>query len=316
VAGTFGLGARPEQGAKGLVVAHANSADAETPGSRPVVQLFLNPGSGSYSAGRIDALRRALEARGAIVLKTYCSSRQPLIDASADHLCIAGGDGTVREIVGAVATSGGAPMLSIYPMGTINLLAREARYSPDPQRFAAQLLAEAPARSFYPVAIGDGLFFVCASVGPDSAAVARVSVRLKRLIGRLAYVVAFSRVLVAWPRAQIRIEVADSLLLCEAFYVAKGRYFAGPWSFAPQAALDQPILHLVAFARMRRRDFFGFLWALLRRRPVEQLDGVSHIRCSRLTASCDMPLAVQADGDIAARLPVEIRLRETPLKFR
>lgn len=294
----------------------ADSSDIGTSKSRPVVQLFLNPGSGSYSAARIGALRRALEGQGATVIESYCGSGTPLVEASVDHLCIVGGDGTVREIVSAIAAGGTAPTLSIYPMGTINLLAREAGYGRDPRSFASQLLLEAPRRSHYPVAIGEGLFFVCASVGPDSAAVARLSTRLKRVIGRLAYVVAFCGVLIDWPRAPIRLEVEGRTLQCEAFYVAKGRYFAGSWSFAPQAAVDQPILHLVAFARMRRRDFFGFLWALLRRRPVERLKGVTSLRCAALSAASEAPLAVQADGDVVTRLPVEIRLGETPLKFR
>lgn len=288
----------------------------EEPQSRSVVQLLLNPASGAYSSARVWALRAALEAQGATVIETPCGDRPPTVADGVDHLCIVGGDGTVRDVAGALAANSELPTLSVFPMGTINLLARETLYSRDPRRFAAHLLSAVPARSHYAAAVGDRLFFACASVGPDSAAVARVSTRLKRLIGRLAYVVAFLRVLVAWPRATIRLEVDGTPLRCEAFYVAKGRYFAGPWSFAPEAALDQPVLHLVAFARMRRRDFLAFFWAMVRRRPIERLNGVTCLRCTRLNADCDTPLPVQADGDIAACLPVEIALRETPLTFR
>jgi diacylglycerol kinase family enzyme len=276
----------------------------------------MNPGSGSYSSARIQALRDAFEVHGATVIQTPCSSQPPAIAKDADHVCIAGGDGTVREIVGAVARSGRAPELSIYPMGTINLLAREGLYPADPQQFVRRVLSGEPARLHYPVAVGDGLFFVCASVGPDSAAVARVSLRLKRVIGRLAYAVAFCRVLLDWPRPTIRLQVGDNPLVCEAFYIAKGRYFAGPWSFAPQAGVDQPVLHLVAFARMRRRDFFAFLWVLLRRGAIERLNGVTCLPCTSLSAECDRPIAVEADGDIVASLPVEISLGEAPLRFR
>jgi diacylglycerol kinase family enzyme len=298
-------------------VALADRPDPDRPPGRDaIVQIFLNPGSGSYSSGRIRALSDAFQAHGATVIETICTSERPVIAETANHICIAGGDGTVRDIVSAVARSGRSPDLSIYPMGTINLLAREGLYPSDPQIFVRRLFSDEPARSQFPVSVDEGLFFVCASVGPDSAAVARISPRLKRLIGRLAYVVAFCPVLLDWPRQRIRLQVDGRTLDCEAFYLAKGRYFAGPWSFAPQAGVDQPVLHLVAFARMRRRNFLAFVWVLLRGRPVERLNGVTCVTCTALTAESAAHLPVQADGDIVASLPVTIRLGTTALRFR
>jgi diacylglycerol kinase family enzyme len=300
-----------------LAVAQGEPADpGRLPGRGRVVQIFFNPASGSYSARRIRALGKAFEGQGATVIQTGCSADPPAIAENVDHVCIAGGDGTVRDIVNAMTRDGRATELSIYPMGTINLLAREMLCSSDPQLFVGRLFSADPARLHFPVSLGDGQFFVCASVGPDSVAVARISPRLKRLVGRLAYAAAFFRLLLSWPRHAIRLEVDGRTLDCEAFYLAKGRYFAGPWSFAPQAAVDQPALHLVAFARMRRRDFAVFAWTLLRGKPVERLDGVTCLTCTALSAECDAPLPLQADGDIIAALPVRITLGETALSFR
>jgi diacylglycerol kinase family enzyme len=261
-------------------------------------------------------LSKAFTAEGATVIETACTADPPAIAENADHVCIAGGDGTVRDIVNALPRNGRSPDLSNYPMGTINLLAREARYPADPQAFVRRLLSDEPARSHFPVSIGEGLFVVCASVGPDSAAVAGISPRLKRRVGRLAYLAAIVPLLIRWPRRPIRLQVNGRSLRCEAFYVAKGRYFAGPWSFAPTAGVDRPSLHLVAFARMRRRDFAAFAWALLRHQPVERLKGVTCLTCTALSADSDAPLPLQADGDIVAALPASIRLEKTALQFR
>ena len=298
-------------------MAHADRPElGDGPRRSPIVQIFLNPGSGSYSSDRIRALHDAFAAHGATVIQTVCTAELPVIAENVDHVCIAGGDGTVREIVSAVARSGRSIDLGIYPMGTINLLAREGLYPSDPRIFVRRMFAGDPPRSHFPVAIGDRLFFVCASVGPDSAAVAQLSPRLKRLFGRLAYAIAFCPVLLDWPRRRIRLEVDGQALDCEAFYLAKGRYFAGPWSFAPRAAVDQPVLHLVAFARMARRDFLAFVWALMRARPIERLKGVTCMTCTALSAESEAALPVQADGDIVGTLPIGIRLGETALRFR
>src|SRR5699024_7885141 len=140
-----------------------------------------------------------------------------------------------------VLRQGRAVTLSIYPTGTINLLAREAAYPRGAEAFAAFVLAGADRRrEHFPVALGEGHFFACAGVGPDSLAVDRVSRRLKRAMGRLAYAVSVLKLLASWPRHAITLDADGRRVACEAFYVAKGRYYAGGWSFAPQARVHEP----------------------------------------------------------------------------
>jgi diacylglycerol kinase family enzyme len=122
--------------------------------------------------------------------------------------------------------------------------------------------------------------------------------------------------LIDWRRAPIRLAWDGGETVCEAFYVAKGRYFAGPWSFAPEASVAEPLLHVVALARARRRDFARFALAMWRGRPVAALAGVTAFTCTALTAEADAPLPLQADGDAVTTLPVRIALHETPLSLR
>lgn len=280
-----------------------------------VVQLFSNPASGGYRARRLGALVRALEGRGAIVHS--CESRDgvPVIRDDATHVCVSAGDGTVRHVAGAVAKSGRPLPLSVYPAGTINLLAREAGYPRRADDFARLVLEAEPRRRHYGVSIGDGYFFACAGVGPDSLAVASVSPSAKRVIGRLAYALAFLRLLLRWPRSAIALECDGREIACEAFYVAKGRYYAGSWSFAPAARLDEPLMHVVALKTARRRDYLRFVLAVLGGDDVAGLANVEMATCTRLRASADRALPIQADGDIVGTLPATLMLSEEPLIF-
>jgi diacylglycerol kinase family enzyme len=280
-----------------------------------VVQLFSNPHAGRHSRRKVGALTRALEARGARVVPSESAGGPPRIAAEATHVCVAGGDGTVRHVADAVLRQGSRATLSIYPTGTINLLAREAGYPRGADAFAAFILAGSERRRHFPVALGDGHFFACAGVGPDSLAVAQVSKRLKRAIGRLAYAVAMLRLLAAWPRHVIVLDTGERQVACEAFYVAKGRYYAGSWSFAPQARVHEKVLHVVALRRARRRDYLGFVLALAAGRDVAGLANVAAFTCTRLRATADAELPVQADGDIVGTLPATLTLREEPLVF-
>ena len=285
------------------------------PVSARVVQVIANPSAGRHKARRIGKLVAALEALGATVHYTECGRSPPPIREDATHVCVAAGDGTVRHVAGMVARAGHAVALSIYPAGTINLLAREAGYPADPAAFARLVLSSEPRRKHYPVTLGDGYFFACAGVGPDSFAVARVSSRLKRAIGRLAYGAAILGVLASWPRHRIVLNCGDAEIACEAFYVAKGRYYAGRWSFAPKARLDEPLLHVVALRTARRCDYARFVWALLRGGDVAALRNVAILTCTSLTATAEAALPLQADGDIVGELPATMTVGEAPLVF-
>jgi diacylglycerol kinase family enzyme len=275
--------------------------------TQPIVQLFVNPKAGSASRKRVAALVRAFEAAGARVILD-----QTEVAADATHVCAVGGDGTLRHIAAAIGRAGRPVTLSIYPTGTVNLLARECDYRLDPVGFASRVLA-GRTRMHHVGLIGTTPFFTCASVGPDSYAVAAVSTGLKRWVGRLAYGWSFLTLLIRWPRPRLRVVHDGRETACEAVYIAKGRLFAGPWSFAPNAAVDDPLFHVVTLGRVTRLLYARFLWRLVAGRSVATLPGATHFTCTTLRIEGDAPL--EADGDIVGQLPVEIRIDPVPLAF-
>lgn len=275
----------------------------------PTVQLFYNRTAGGHCPRRLAALRAGFEAKGAKVLLSECGPAHAIeVGAETSHVCAVGGDGTLRHVALALARCGRRLPLSVYPAGTVNLVHRERLFPLDPASHALRLLGEDRGESLHPAALNDTFFLACASVGPDSRAVAGVSLALKRRIGRLAYAVAFARLLLDWKRTPIRVVWDGGTLDCEAFYVAKGRYFAGPWSFAPEADVGKPLLHVVALATARRRDFARFAWALWRGSRVDSLPGVTAFTCTALEAQSQAPLPIQVDGDPAGALPASISL--------
>lgn len=280
-----------------------------------VVQIFSNPQAGTYSRRRVRALTRALQDLGATVVQSVSVDGPPEILNNADHVCVAGGDGTVRHVASAVLQCGRPVTMSVYPIGTINLLARERLYPTHPCAFARMVMAHTTCRAHYPVAADDIFFFACASTGPDSAVLAQYSPRLKRKIGRMAYVAAFIALLWKWPRQNIRLIANGRQVECEAFYVAKGRYYAGPWSFAPDSRVDDPLMHIVALKRARRRDFARLAIAVLLGRSIADVPGASCFTATELAAESDVPLPLQADGDVVAHLPVRLTVGDRPLSF-
>jgi diacylglycerol kinase (ATP) len=279
-----------------------------------LVEIVYNPTSGGYSPDRVQALRAAFERRGARV-RLSPTGRDPIaIDPEADALCVSGGDGTVRHAVQALHRAGRAIPIAIDPSGTVNLLSREIGADNMPDRLAERLLG-GDHRLCYGVTLNDTVFLACASVSPEAWAVESVSIPLKRRIGRFAYAVALLPRLRRWPRTAIRIEVDGRSIACEAFYVAKGRYFAGRWVLAPRAGLAEPDMQLVILKTARRQDMARFWTRLFLHRRVDDLSFVETIACTAFTAAAAAPLAVQADGDVAAALPARFELIPAPFAF-
>ena len=147
-----------------------------------VIQLIGNPSAGGTSSAHRTA-DRAFEELGATVHTTKRPS------AAADP-------GRRDERVRRCRRRHGAPRASQiarsgHPVALRHLsrrddqpVAREAGYRGMEGLRPAGAVAE-PRRRHYPVALGDGWFFACAGVGPDSLAVARVlrgsSARSRRL---------------------------------------------------------------------------------------------------------------------------------------
>ena len=279
---------------------------------KPLVQIVSNPASGGHSLRRLEQLRDAYVRNGYDAIFSESSPVTPFeLATGVARVCIAGGDGTVRHVLEnpEMRTSGVA--VDIYPAGTINLIAREWGVPSDPDSFVQQA-ADRPARCLFPVGLNDTCFLACASIGPDARAVAGLSVALKRRIGRVAYVVAMLNVMANWQRPSVQLAVDGRRIDCEAVFVAKGRFYAGPWSFAPEARLESPELHIVALRRARRRDMAIF-WLAMMIGKVDRLKNVEFAKGRELSIASDISQPIQADGDIAACTPAFLAVRDDPL---
>jgi diacylglycerol kinase family enzyme len=279
----------------------------------PTIQLFLTPAPAFRVRARADALCGALRAVGADVILTQGGFDPLAIDEAADQVCAVGGDGTLRHVIEAVRKLDRRVSVSVYPAGTVNLVAMEYAYPRSLPAFARRLLSGAEGMRH--VASVNGLpLLACASVGPDSRAVEAVSPVLKRWFGRYAYVLAFLHVLVRWPRAKLVLHHDGQQTQCEAVYIAKGPFFAGRWSIAPQARGVDPSLHVVALPEASRWQFLCFTWAVLRRRAQGLVRPYCFV-CSELTITGEAGIPLQSDGDVLSGLPATIRIDGVPIRF-
>lgn len=290
------------------------------------IYIIYNPASGRFNPHRLEALQHALVHHG---FAPACLPTRPdgvAIPDDARLICVSGGDGTLRLVVRALAGRAGRVALSVYPAGTINLVARELGYSDKPSEFAAHLAAawargpEGILRSPL-LTSASGPVIACLSIGPDSAAVAGVSPALKQKIGRLAYLVAGLRLLWAWPRPKIRINalLSDGSRLeeqAEAVFVARGRYYAGPFCLSPAARLDSTSFELITLTHAGRWRSLAFMLVLMLGLRPERL-GLAQLHSATMVELDAHGAAAQVDGDpLSVAGPIRLEIApETYLRF-
>lgn len=279
------------------------------------VVIAYNPASGSFSQSRLDKLSKAFLAAGyqPDLINSYSEEFIGAVQNS-DHVCVVGGDGTLREVIARLRNFSGLPPISVYPAGTINLVAREALYPAGIEKFVGRVVGGHPPRSHYLGELSGHPMLVCASVGPDSLAVSLATTGLKRLIGRFAYVVAFAKVLLRWPRHALTVSANGEEFGCEAAFILKGRYFAGPWQLSADADLRDPGFQLLLLPRARRRDYLRLILSAIAFPRLASKRWI-RLRTESVEITGDSALPVQADGDIVSALPITAHVQQRPVEY-
>lgn len=229
----------------------------------------------------------------------------------------AGGDGTIAEVASGLA--GSAALLGILPFGTANVLAWELGLPPGPEN-AARVLTAGRAAVLRPgsARFGDGtsrLFVQMVGAGFDAAVVANLDLALKRRVGKAAYVAQAAKELVRYPfpRFAAVLDGAEPQAVVSAI-VTKGRLYAGRHLLAPDAAPGEPGFQVALFrgGGPVRAALYG---AALPLDLLPRLPGVEIRRAARVRLGPSaVPAPVQADGDPAGLLPVDIEDAPGPLR--
>jgi YegS/Rv2252/BmrU family lipid kinase len=281
------------------------------------ILIIVNPAAGRSRQyrRRLDEIIAALESRGCKVVV-----RRAALHGDAERLAreaepefeaivAAGGDGTVNAVANGLAEN--PRDLALLPFGTANVLAREIGLPRRSEALAA-LIAATPARPIWPARIGDRLFLTVAGAGFDAEVVAAVDPRLKRRIGRFAFLWGILVQLVRHRPAELSIRADGVAHRATAVIATKGRLYAGPFVIAPVGNLAEPVIDFVLFHDTGRIAVLRYLCALLLGR-IARLRSVTLLRARSVAVSAAEVVPVQADGEIVGQLPATIAVALHPI---
>ena len=281
--------------------------------------LVANPAAGGgHGRKRAERAAAALESAGQTI--DLCFTREPghatelarrAVREKAERLIVCGGDGTIREVVLALAHS---PVeLGLLPFGTANDFARALSV---PRRFdqALHTLLHGRSRRLDLGRVEDRLFCTVAAFGFDAEISHAMSTGRIPFSGTTGYLYAALTHLSTYQPPHVRIAGEFGTFEGEVLLVASGNTssYGGGMKIVPTADPQDGKLDVCIVGKMSR-------WKILNVLP--RLFSGSHIhhpavrleRSSWLQIETSRPHIMHADGEYLAETPATLQIEPAAL---
>ena len=296
--------------------------------------FIVNPTSGRDRSAHLK--RRLLDRVAAmpdaeaIILSVAGEAQRIASDAArdgCDRIVVAGGDGTVNEVINGIGDSRVA--LGIVPLGTGNVLAYELGLSGDDLDRALGVIDAGNVREFdlglaalryAPGGPTQGQrFLLMAGFGFDAEVVRSVPARAKGIFGRMAYAPTLIRESVCYRPSEFHLVLDNQMALSTKAYnviVCNCASYAPNLQIAPDARPDDGLLDVLIFEHrpaMKLR-FLGWLWASLITRWAADPCAIHH-RAKHVRIDSEPPVKMQLDGDVRGESGVDIEVLPKALRL-
>ncbi len=286
----------------------------------PHVFVVLNPHGGHpISLSDLERLVAPLRREGWQV-EIGCTDRaghatelaRAAVERGCDMVVAAGGDGTVNEVVQALA--GTQATLGVVPLGTGNVWAHEVGIPLDPPA-AIRVLLEGRVRRVDLGMAGDRYFLLMAGVGYDAVVAQSTASSAKRRLGILAYVFRGAGVAFSYRGRRVVLDVDGVQRQYRALLVVIGntRRYGGQVSLTPEARIDDGLLDVCVFRGVGLLHAAWYVLQVLIGRHTHD-PGVAYFRARRMMVRSEPPQLVQVDGDTIGETPMGFLVRNRFLK--
>ena len=246
---------------------------------------------------------------------------EKIVQQHTDWVIIAGGDGTIRSVIEKLDNRHFRPYVSVFPAGTVNLVAKELLLTNDPNKWMKRLSKGIEVPVYLGRANGN-VFLTVAGIGFDSLVVDNVTELDKKLFNKMAYVmqgtdlIRKEMIFKNWQyRFQVRFDDEEEWHEASSVIVGKSRYYAGRYTLFTGASISEPVLHAALFKGHSRGDFLRYA-ACIAMEALQSEDSISIYHAKKMEIKCNVEnFAVELDGDAITTAPLLLELESEPIKF-
>ena len=276
--------------------------------------LFYNPVSGHAAfKNKLDWIVEAFQRRG-ILLVFYRTRREgneafiPFVrEVNPDGLLVAGGDGTVHEIVNLMMKGNLDLPLGIIGSGTSNDFATYLGVNTDLEAYLDTIAAGRTRR--VDLGLMDGTYFINVASGGAMACIAHeVNARIKNSLGKMAYYLKGIGELPKFRYFPLKIEADGAHYELETFLfvIINSPVVGSMKNVANGVAVDDGKLDLLSIGKCSIPKLMSITADLIAGKPVSEREDVLHVQAKHFHIESGIPVESDIDGECGPMLPLTI----------
>jgi diacylglycerol kinase (ATP) len=237
------------------------------------------------------------------------------IDNTYKYILIAGGDGTVDNVVNHMKQLGINLPIAVIPTGTANDFAKFLGI-PHEVELACEQILTSQVKTIDIGRINDKYFVNVASTGLFTDISQKTSVTLKNTMGKLAYYVKGIEQLPNFKKLKIKvnskeIEYDGDMYLMLIF----NGQTAGNLKFAYKAEVDDGYLDVIIIKAGTIKDMVALLIKMLRGEHLEDAHNLIYFKTDKVYVECHEDLVTDIDGERGPDFPLVIECIKGGLKI-
>lgn len=277
------------------------------------VKFIYNPYSGENAiASDLDKIIMIHQKYKHTIVPYRICNENPISDAFFDidkdykYILIAGGDGTLDNVVNEMKKRNIDLPIAILPAGTANDFANYMGMPQDVEKACNQILTS-DAKKIDIGKINDKYFLNVASTGLFTDISQKMDMNLKNTIGKLAYYVKGIEQLPNFKKLKIKV-TSDEVSFDGNMYlmlVFNGQT-AGNIKFAYKAKVDDGLLDVIIIKAGNMKNILNIFIKMIRNEHLENIEGIVYFKTDRLEIECFEDIGTDIDGERGPDFPLLI----------
>jgi YegS/Rv2252/BmrU family lipid kinase len=286
--------------------------------------LISNPAAKKTTREKIERATHFLRSRGYEIESLMTKQKgdaeifaREALRKSPSLIIAAGGDGTFNEVANGMA--GSEVPLAIVPLGTTNVLAKEAGIPENVENALGVAVSHTPNS----ISLGKIVFthhsslitryfLLMAGVGFDGEAVHGMNETIKKISGKGAYFYSGFRTLIRFHPGRLTLTIDGRSYSGYSVIIGNAAKYGGNFRITPDARLSDPCFYVCLFEGRGRLDILRYVFGVTTGKHLGFRD-VRYLKAEHVEIKGDAH--IQTDGDYLGKTPAKIEVARDALKL-
>jgi len=238
------------------------------------------------------------------------------VERQYNLVVVAGGDGTINEVIQGIAEAEYRPKIGIIPAGTTNDFARALEIPREIKKAVDIIIDDDRPKALDIGKVNDQYFINIAGGGDLTELTYDVPIKMKSAIGQLAYYIKGIEMLPSLKPVQTRIEYDDHVFEGEImlFLISNTNSVGGFEKLAPNALIDDGYFDMLILKKSNLAEFLRVASAGIRGAHLEN-DNIIYTQAKRIKVIPQDKMLLNIDGEYGGELPGEIINLQQHIEF-